>query len=68
MSGSPLSPWAEVPDALSVTVRLAKLLNCSVPSDLSRKHPETVSCLRNASVQALVNAKMPRYIYEEIEK
>ena len=61
MSGSASSPWAQVDDALSVTARLAKLLNCSLPSDLSNRHPETISCLRNVSAHSLVNAPMPKY-------
>nr|XP_027228657.1 neuroligin-4, X-linked-like [Penaeus vannamei] len=61
MSGSALSPWAEVQDALSVTARLAKLLNCSLPTNLSDRHPETIACLRNVSAQELVMAQVPRY-------
>ncbi|XP_063609414.1 neuroligin 4-like [Penaeus indicus] len=61
MSGSALSPWAEVQDALSVTARLAKLLNCSLPTNLSDRHPETIACLRNVSAQELVMAEVPRY-------
>ncbi|CAL4079488.1 unnamed protein product, partial [Meganyctiphanes norvegica] len=61
MSGSALSQWAEVRDALSVTARLAQRLNCSLPSDLTNRHPETMACLRNVSAQQLVNVGLPRY-------
>ncbi|CAL4118574.1 unnamed protein product, partial [Meganyctiphanes norvegica] len=61
MSGSVHSPWAEVPDALSVTVRLAKHMHCPLPSDLNSRYPETVECLRNVSAQQLVNAGLPEY-------
>ena len=61
MSGSAFSEWAEVEDGISVTARLAKVLNCSLPSDLHDQHPETIVCLRNLTAQALVNAPMPQY-------
>ncbi|XP_045611935.1 neuroligin-4, X-linked [Procambarus clarkii] len=61
MSGSALSPWAEVQDALSVTARLAKHLNCSLPTNLSDRHPETMACLRNVSAQRLATVSLPEY-------
>ncbi|KAK7071526.1 hypothetical protein SK128_005954 [Halocaridina rubra] len=61
MSGSALSPWAEVQDALSVTARLAKELNCSLPNDLSNRHPETIACLRNVTAEQLVSVRLPEY-------
>ncbi|XP_064108362.1 neuroligin-1-like [Macrobrachium nipponense] len=66
MSGSALSPWAEVQDALSVTARLAKELNCSLPNDLSNRHPETMACLRNVSAQQLVSVRLPEYKFTSL--
>ena len=66
MSGSSFSEWAEVEDGISVTARLATVLNCSLPSDLSDQHPETIVCLRNLSAQALVNAPMPKYKFASL--
>ncbi|XP_076056324.1 neuroligin-3-like [Oratosquilla oratoria] len=61
MSGSSFSPWAEVRDAFSVTVRLAKLLNCSLPEHLHHSHPQTVACLRNVSASTLASVSLPEY-------
>lgn len=66
MSGSALSPWAEVKDALSVTARMAKFLNCSLPTDLSNQHPETMNCLRNVSAQKLVTMALPQYKFTSL--
>ena len=66
MSGSALSPWAEVQDPLSVTARLAKLLNCSLPSSLSDRHPETMICLRNVSASRLATLDLPEYKFTSL--
>lgn len=66
MSGSALSPWAEVQDPLSVTARLAKLLNCSLPSSLSDRHPETIICLRNVSANLLATLDLPQYKFTSL--
>ncbi|KAA0186048.1 hypothetical protein HAZT_HAZT008145 [Hyalella azteca] len=66
MSGSALSSWAEVQDGISVTARLARALNCSLPSDLREQHPETIVCLRNLSAQTLVNAPLPKYKFASL--
>lgn len=66
MSGSALSAWAEVQDPLSVTARLAKLLNCSLPSSLSDRHPETIICLRNVSANRLATLDLPQYKFTSL--
>nr|XP_045607611.1 neuroligin-2-like [Procambarus clarkii] len=48
--------WSRVTAPLSVTLRLAMAAGCPVPDDPAAAHPRTVSCLRAAPLEALMQA------------
>lgn len=56
MSGSAYSPWALVQEPVRAAVRVASRLNCTVPADLARDHEHIVDCLRDAPLDALLDA------------
>ncbi|CAD6227475.1 GSCOCT00001162001.2-RA-CDS [Cotesia congregata] len=56
LSGSALSSWAVVEDPVTYAVKLAKAVNCSVPSDLLKEHELIVDCLRETRLEDLMSA------------
>ena len=64
LSGSALASWALVEDPVSYAIRLARHVNCSVPTDLAREHERIVDCLRDTSLEALLAADVtpPAYL------
>ncbi|XP_063976101.1 neuroligin-4, Y-linked-like [Diachasmimorpha longicaudata] len=56
LSGSALSSWAVVDDPVTYAVRLAKAVNCTVPTDLLKEHELIVDCLRDTRLDRLMSA------------
>ncbi|TGZ46909.1 Uncharacterized protein DBV15_12068 [Temnothorax longispinosus] len=54
LSGSALSSWAVVEDPVSYALKLAKAVNCSVPDDLLKDNELIVDCLRESSLEELM--------------
>lgn len=51
-----MSSWAVVEDPVTYAVKLAKAVNCSVPSDLLKEHELIVDCLRETQLKDLMSA------------
>lgn len=64
MSGSAYSSWALVEDPVVFAVKLAKEVNCSIPSDLNKNHEQIVDCLRDIPLEDLYAAdiQVPRFL------
>lgn len=54
MSGSALSSWAVVEDPVSYALKIAKAVNCTVPEDLVNNNERIVDCLRDRSLEELM--------------
>ncbi|XP_011338292.1 neuroligin-4, Y-linked [Ooceraea biroi] len=54
LSGSALSSWAVVEDPVSYALKLAKAVNCSIPDDLLKDNELIVDCLRESSLEELM--------------
>ncbi|CAK9806868.1 nlg-1 [Anthophora plagiata] len=54
LSGSALSSWAVVEDPVSYALKLARAVNCSVPEDLFKDNELIVDCLRERSLEELM--------------
>ncbi|KAK1118095.1 hypothetical protein K0M31_015371 [Melipona bicolor] len=54
LSGSALSSWAVVEDPVSYAMKLAKAVNCSIPEDLLKDNELIVDCLRDRSLDELM--------------
>ena len=61
MSGSSLSSLAVVQDPSQYAIALGTLLGCPVPGDMRTKHEELVDCLREQSVERLLNVDVGGY-------
>ncbi|XP_055695140.1 neuroligin-4, Y-linked-like isoform X1 [Lutzomyia longipalpis] len=64
LSGSAYASWAVVEDPVVYALKLAKELNCTVPSDLIKNHEQIVDCLREIPLEDLlsVNIQAPSYL------
>uniref|UniRef100_A0A1B0DKM1 Carboxylesterase type B domain-containing protein n=1 Tax=Phlebotomus papatasi TaxID=29031 RepID=A0A1B0DKM1_PHLPP len=64
LSGSAYASWAVVEDPVVYALKLAKELNCTVPSDLIKNHEQIVDCLREIPLDDLlnVNIQAPSYL------
>ncbi|XP_044731238.1 neuroligin-4, X-linked-like, partial [Chrysoperla carnea] len=64
LSGSALSSWALVEDPVNYAVRLARQVNCTIPEDVAKEHEQIVDCLRDTSLEELLNADIsaPTYL------
>ncbi|XP_011501616.1 PREDICTED: neuroligin-4, X-linked-like isoform X2 [Ceratosolen solmsi marchali] len=64
LSGSALSSWAVVDNPVFYALKLARTLNCSIPEDLFKDHELLVDCLRESSLEALLQAdiKPPTFL------
>lgn len=64
LSGSALSSWAMIEEPSSYALKLARAVNCSIPSDLIKDHELLVDCLRDISLEALQHAdvKAPTFL------
>lgn len=58
LSGSALASWAVVENPVSYALKLSKMLNCSIPEDLSRDHELLVDCLKASSLENLLQANI----------
>ncbi|KOX80400.1 Neuroligin-1 [Melipona quadrifasciata] len=64
LSGSALSSWAVVEDPVSYAMKLAKAVNCSIPEDLLKDNELIVDCLRDRSLDELmqVDVQPPTFL------
>lgn len=64
LSGSALSSWALVEDPVNYAVKLAREVNCSIPEDVGKDHEAIVDCLRDTSLDDLLQADVipPAYL------
>ncbi|XP_046416017.1 neuroligin 4 [Neodiprion pinetum] len=64
LSGSALSSWAVVEDPASYALKLARACNCSVPENLAKDNELIVDCLRDASLDELlqVDIQAPTFL------
>ncbi|KAI7815487.1 neuroligin, partial [Rhyzopertha dominica] len=64
LSGSALSSWALVEDPVNYAVKLAREVNCTIPEDVSKDHEMIVDCLRETSLEMLLQADVtpPAYL------
>ncbi|KAH1004868.1 hypothetical protein HUJ05_005636, partial [Dendroctonus ponderosae] len=64
LSGSALSSWALVEDPVNYAVKLAREVNCSIPEDVGKDHEQIVDCLRETSLEELLEAEVtpPAYL------
>lgn len=58
LSGSALSSWAVVEDPVSYALKLAKASNCTIPEDLAKDNELIVDCLRDASLEELLQIEI----------
>ncbi|KAI4493252.1 hypothetical protein M0802_009540 [Mischocyttarus mexicanus] len=54
LSGSALSSWAVVEDPVFYALKLARAINCSIPEDLLKDNELIVDCLRESSLEELM--------------
>lgn len=64
LSGSALSSWALVEDPVNYAVKLAREVNCTIPEDVAKDHEMIVDCLRETSLEVLLEADVeaPAYL------
>lgn len=58
LSGSALSSWSLVEDPSYWAVRLAREVNCPVPEDIQSHHEDIIDCLRDVSLEILMNVDL----------
>ena len=58
MSGSALSPWASVQEPARYAVEAASQLGCKVPEDLYREYEFLLHCLRNRTVNEILQVSL----------
>ncbi|XP_026467212.1 neuroligin-4, X-linked [Ctenocephalides felis] len=64
MSGSALGAWALVQRPVEYALKLARQVNCTPPTDMSREHETIVDCLREVPLASLLAAQVepPKYL------
>ena len=66
MSGSIFSGWARVNNPAVMAVRLAKEVGCSLPADLHTHHTNILECLRDKTVEQILNVNLDTLAFKHV--